>query len=477
MRNIIKVHQDYAVQVDSKLGVYRSLHPTILESSSSDKSEELPKSAESEAKTQQYTEYKLEPGQEIVYESEEIENCRVVFIRDIETNQSWMLHISPFACARSYDELTRISEPQREAGFGLFGDFTTSLVNFLKPTPAFSQLDPAFYNVKNIGIEKNAKIEVLVVLPHQSKDKGLSYTAQQEIQDLLKKRLPVTPIKTTIIHAQVQRKDGDTYKLRYSLATDTMEIIPEDETVSALRMETYINPIHNPNPVATKQSILAEAVKEQYSLLSEVKGYLPPEIEIILNPPSHAGLLKEKEGKILEGVQNLQKLLLDIESIPEEFRSNLESNARTAMIFSYLFLGDYDKALEQCLKISPTQTQVQYMICEVTGAIFESKKDYEKALNFYQKLHDLREKNNPNSAWVVESYINIARIYEKMSLPAVAEEFYERAMYTIKQIQNGSRFRFRSCKDPLIGLKNLCQERLEKIAASSCKRQQFNLFL
>jgi tetratricopeptide (TPR) repeat protein len=94
-----------------------------------------------------------------------------------------------------------------------------------------------------------------------------------------------------------------------------------------------------------------------------------------------------------------------------------------------LYFGqhDFDAAIgayDAFLKKTQRQSDLITLAYSGLGACQEAKKDFNKALEFYEKAL----KTNTASSFEVLNFSNIARIHEAMNQPAKAAEFYRKAL-------------------------------------------------
>jgi tetratricopeptide (TPR) repeat protein len=126
------------------------------------------------------------------------------------------------------------------------------------------------------------------------------------------------------------------------------------------------------------------------------------------------------------------------EGSPQEYRTALEkfdavstkfpktSSGKIAILYEgniYLRLGEFEdaiKAYEAFLQKAGKEKLYRSFAMEGLGCSYEGKKDYEKAMNAYQKVIDLGE-----SFQLANAYLGLGRCYEKLKKPKEALEHYK----------------------------------------------------
>lgn len=116
--------------------------------------------------------FKADKVEDIILETDRVQNCTVTIVKDLDSGIIWMLHNSPKSLMLPYDVKTKTTEH-------VSGEF------FVR-NPAYTHLDPTFYKDKGIGINKNARIEVTVF------QRGCSDEQQQK--NYLEERIGVKPL-------------------------------------------------------------------------------------------------------------------------------------------------------------------------------------------------------------------------------------------------------------------------------------------
>ena len=82
------------------------------------------------------------------------------------------------------------------------------------------------------------------------------------------------------------------------------------------------------------------------------------------------------------------------------------------------------RAYQDFLKKAPAESDLVTLAYNGLGACQEAKKDFNKALESYEKAM----KTNTASSFEALNYTSIARIHEAMNNPAKAVEFYRKAL-------------------------------------------------
>jgi tetratricopeptide (TPR) repeat protein len=93
----------------------------------------------------------------------------------------------------------------------------------------------------------------------------------------------------------------------------------------------------------------------------------------------------------------------------------------------HLSRGEIDAAIgayHDFLKKAPPRSDLITLAYTGLGGCYETKRDFNKALEFYEKAI----KTNTASSFESLNYTNIARIYEVMNQPAKASESYKKAL-------------------------------------------------
>lgn len=184
------------------------------------------------------------------------------------------------------------------------------------------------------------------------------------------------------------------------------------------------------------------------------------------------GMMLAHQGKYREAEKKYPRALRAFQELGDE---PMQAKVMYALAVVWYRIGNYDKAEPLFEKTQQlffkTAKKIEAANCITgVGACKEKKGEYDKALEYYLKAANIKEKNDPNDAYV--EYLSIGNIYNfYLSIDASALEYYQKA-YDIGKATRNKRIQAQALNN--LGLIYEKQNKLDKAIETYRTALQYN---
>ena len=346
-------------------------------------------------------------NENIIMRSVRLHHCHTVIVHDIEKNNYFMLHVSP---------------KEMFAGPG----------GIRRKTSEYIELNSYLYNQSGIGIEKNAKLELIIVVTNSK----AIHDPNQICRDF-KINVEGNVEKTNIIYTSALQhlKSNQCYEVEFNPNTSMVTVIP----AGGFYRETYPNAFNNNIPDEVKLALPDEIAEELFTKLSnkiiEKRQLHKKATEGIVKlkfEPEFNNILTKQKGKINKGHEtNIRNSIDEIENLLKQSQAPAYDLGSRALFDIYNFLvelsiliGDTVGIASYCSKVAKYSRDMRQAehdgwaraMSAYAAAAYEALGEYQSAIEFYtislnshwfgdtagqdlirSKLNQLTKANNSNS--------------------------------------------------------------------------------
>lgn len=345
-----------------------------------------------------YQKIAINKNEEVLLRSQGLHHCHTIVVRDRIYNNYFMMHVSPQALRRPYDET--LKKAGRSAGLEnwkmLALDFDTLLTNVKKP--AYIDLDPYYYDSADIGTHKDSELELVIVVTDEH---WLEHTIKDEILATLQHRIPGTVVKTNIIMTMAL-EHAYYYDVEFNPKTDSLTVISRN----GLYHEPYKNAFENNKHCLLQyqrsaaqqyqlRTQLCDLLQEGKTIQASFFKLLSRDIsldQLILNLPANTGHLHAERDTLVQLLKKIDALIQQSKvPVMDLGSANLYQAYKLLGIFHAL-LGNYTVAAESFAAVADYATNMgraeydddKLMYSSFAGAAFERIGTIQQAYHYYK---------------------------------------------------------------------------------------------